>query len=195
MGIFTKKKKRVLVLTAPISAGKTTVVKILHDHSFRQYRFAESIMLELVERGLDINDPQNFKSVGDEMRKMKGPEILAKKGIDALRGYTGKLVFDGARNPQEILQLRKEYGDELLVLSITSPFEDRYKRYSEKFEEGEMSIERFASLDNMELNSGDINGHHIEECIKLSDVTIANDSSIEEFRSKVEKLVKKHFKE
>lgn len=194
MGLFSKKKKRVLILTAPVSAGKTTVVNFLNKYRFRQYRFSEAIRSELEKRGLDTKDPRNYKQVGDELRVNFGNDVLSQRGIDALKGYKGLLVFDGARNPEEIRRLQEEFGDEVYVLAVDSPFEDRYKRYAEKFKDkGGLTVEEFKEIDQFELDSGAESGHQVAKCMRMADALISNDGDLTQFEKKVDEVVSKNF--
>lgn len=182
------------MLTAPVSAGKTTVVKVLNKYKFRSYLLSDGIKMKLQADGLDISDPRNYKKVGDQLRAENGNSTLSKIGVEALKEYKGLLVFDGARHPDEIQYLKDVYGDQLFILAVDSPFEHRFKRYAEKFKDkGGLTLEQFQKIDSEELDSGFDNGAHVANCMRMADKLILNDSTLEQFESKIEDLLSENF--
>ena len=75
---------------------------------------------ELAARGLEAAR-DNLIRIGNELRAAHGPDILARRTMDRVRGPS---VIDSIRNPREVEFFRKQTG--FLLLAVDAPIELRY---------------------------------------------------------------------
>lgn len=179
--------KKVICIVGPIAAGKGTVVKILEEKGYIPYSFSDRIKEELKKRGMEISR-FTLNQISNEMRTSTGDDVWARRNAEAIdQDPHGKIVVDGARNPQEIKFLQEKYGAK--VLGVTADQETRYERLKARGLVNEnLSFEQFKDLDNRELNQTDEHAQQVNACLKLADNTIDNNGTIEELTTKINQL-------
>lgn len=180
--------KIVICLVGPIAAGKGTVDEILQKDGFAPYTFSDGIKEEIKKRGMEINR-FSLNQVSNEMRQNQGSDYWARVCAEAIdREGHEKVVVDGARNPHEIEFLKDKYGAK--VIGITADQNLRYRRLLARRRINEnLTLEQFKELDDRENTQTDDNAQKINESMKLADLVINNDGSVEELKFKVEKFL------
>lgn len=194
---WNRHKKEAIALVASISAGKTTVVKILQGKSFRAIKLHEEIRRVAQDMGLDGDDRDVLHDVGNKLRKERGHDYLARVAVENMAKYTDYVIYDGIRHTDELTYLKKHYGDKILIMGITAPIEDRYKRAKERHQyKGleDITLEDFMKMDDSENFSDEPHEMSVSACLDMADVTISNEGSLEEFEAKVLKVVRSEFR-
>jgi len=85
---------------------------------------------EVQRRGLDNVADENF--VRADLRAKEGPAVLAKRVATRAQEYIANgaeaIVLDGLYSWSEYKYLRSVFGDSLVVIAVTAPRLERYRR-------------------------------------------------------------------
>lgn len=172
-----------------MGSGKTTASKFLQSKRYRRFSFSDIIKQEAQKMGLPTDNRTTLQNIGDELRKKHGLDVLAKRTIEKFReAGEEKAVIDGIRNPGELKYIQKSGG---FIIGIDSQVEQRFLRivtrgnpYDPKTrEEFERDEERDRGVGQTSY------GQQADECLKLSDVVIENNGTLEEFEQKIQKTL------
>ena len=109
-------------------------------------------------------------------RKKYGYNIWAKRSLDRMSGNI--FLVDGCRSVDEVNAFRS-LTDDVTVIAVHSSPETRYERLLKRNRsDAPSSIEEFMERDDREIGWG------IARIIALSDITIPNETTLEEFRER-----------
>lgn len=176
----------IIGLTGGMVCGKRTIAQYLRDKGFKVLTFSSDVIDEELKK---INIPITRKSqqdLGNEIRKKEGSGGLAKRLI--LKMEPGKnYVLDGVRNPGEVLELRKL--KDFILIAIDCPQKLRFQRliHRSMFRDAK-TWEEFLKDDKRDFDDGIPSGLQITKCMEMADYTIINDSSLEEFKKRFDKV-------
>ncbi|HDP74249.1 MAG TPA: hypothetical protein ENN46_04855 [Candidatus Woesearchaeota archaeon] len=172
-----------------IGAGKTTACEFFRKKGFSFVSLSDIIRDELRLEGSEITRDR-LREKGNEMRKLFGPDILARRAImgssDSPRSFSErKVVIDSIRNPSEVAFLKTIPG--FTLISILLDPRKRFERImSRKREsEGSLSYEEFIAQEQKE-NSSDETAQQLQKVIEMADISIENNSGFEEFNKNLE---------
>jgi len=127
---YTCCMNKVLAFVGMTGSGKGTCTDYLESKGFPVVHFGNMIYEEVQRRGLDnVNDE---KFVREDLRAKEGKEVLAihagNKADDHFKAGHSTVVFDGLYSWSELKYLRKKYGDNLIVIAMITPRQERYQR-------------------------------------------------------------------
>lgn len=188
--------KKVIAVVGPIASGKTTVANILADkYEFSCYRLNQALYDEVDRRGLDRTERVVLQDVADDMRAKDGPAVLAKIITETIKKEDGEnYVIESIRNHNEVLEIKKSFGEEVTVISVDTPIEIRYKRAVERkgqYKEQELTFEEFKRNSERDLGEGNAeNEQNVKKCMELADIEISNEGTIDELDEKIEDIIK-----
>ncbi len=169
----------------PLS-GKSTAAEIAREMGIPVVVMGDVVREETKKRGLELTD-ENVGKVASELRKKEGMDAIAKRIIPKIRELGknhGAVVVDGIRGIAEVERLKKEFGEDFILIAIECPLEIRFQRaLKRKREDDVKTIEDLKKRDERELSWS------MEEAIKIADFTIENTSTLEEFKEKVRTLL------
>ena len=172
---------KALVFTGMPGSGKSEAVKIAEKRGIPVLRMGELVWEEVSSRGMKIDD-SNVGKIATEMREKYGMDIWARRTLEKI-GSKEKVVIDGVRNLEEIDAFKEEM-DMIIIAIHSSPF-TRYKRLAERQRRDDPSImKKIIERDKRELKWG------IGEVMTMADVIITNEGGLDEFRTKVERVLK-----
>lgn len=163
---------RTLALVGMPGAGKTLCAKHLEDRDYFQFRFGGIIVDEVVRRGLEIN-PKNERTVREELRKDRMDAIAQlalpklKEGLKTHR----TIVIDGLYSFSEYKTLKKELGEDMVVVAIIAPRHVRYQRLANR-PERPLTHDEAYNRDVTEIETIEKGGP-----IAIADYTLLNDST------------------
>ena len=150
---------------------------------------SDRIREEILKRG-QVVTRATLTQVSNELREKYGDGILAIRTAQIIDASPSeKFVIDSIRNPEEINYLKKKYG--MNVIAVVAGQKKRYELFSQRIVNSEpMTFEEFKQLDDKELE-GTLGKHtqRVSDCIKMADVVIQNDGTLEELEKKVNKLL------
>ena len=176
----------IIGLTGANASGKGEAANYLKSKEFEYYSLSDILREEAISRGIEPSR-ENLIKLGNELREKNRPSILADLVIKKIKGKKNH-VIDSIRNPFEINTLKKLNGFKLI--GIDAPVEIRFKRAMERKRPGDPeTLEKFIEKEHMENIASPAN-QQLENCLKLADVIIINDSTIEELHRKIDLVVK-----
>ncbi|MCA9888768.1 MAG: AAA family ATPase, partial [Anaerolineae bacterium] len=125
-----------LALVGMPGAGKTLCAMHLQERGFFQFRFGSIVVDEVARRGLPLN-PNNERIIREEFRAQDGMDAIAKRALPLLKQALGthkSIIIDGLYSFAEYKTLKKELGEDMIVVAITAPRNQRYARLAERRE-------------------------------------------------------------
>jgi len=165
--------RRVIGLSGPIAAGKTTAGNLLKSQGFHYIRY--SLILEdiLNKRAITPNR-EALQQIGAEVNQELGQRWLCKKVLEKLT-KKGDIVIDGLRFPEDYAFWQETFGSSFIHLHITASFQSRMDRY----------IYRGGQKEEFILANSQITEQNIKNLAALSHILIINDKSAEDFSSAI----------
>lgn len=171
----------IIGLTGKNAAGKGELAAHLKSKGFAYFSLSDALREEASKRGLD-HSRDTLISLGNEMRKMFGNGILAKRINEKIKkGKTeGKkdFVIDSIRNPGEIGELRKNKG--FLLIGVVTDEKIRFQRLLKRGRIGDaVTFEQFKLHEDKE-NNNETSGQQLDKCLGMADKNISSNGTIEE---------------
>lgn len=179
----------VVGLVGPIASGKGTAVKMLTKKGFASYSLSDRIREEIRRRGQEVTR-ESLNLVSNEMRQSLGRDILPKQTADLINSeQPSKVTVDAIRNPAEIIYFKEKFGAKIIgvVADQKKRFEFFEKRGTNNI--GIETWEQFKALDDQEFAQEGKHKQQINECLKLADVIIENNGTIEELKTKIDSFI------
>ncbi|MCA9884661.1 MAG: AAA family ATPase [Anaerolineae bacterium] len=174
-----------LALVGMPGAGKTLCAMHLQERGFFQFRFGSIVVDEVARRGLPLN-PNNERIIREEFRAQDGMDAIAKRALPLLKQALGthkSIIIDGLYSFAEYKTLKKELGEDMIVVAITAPRNQRYARLAERRERpltrAEAQERDFREIEKIEKGGP----------IALADYTLLNDSTPEDLLQKLDDLL------
>jgi len=175
---------KVIGFTGMPWSGKSEAVTIAKEKHIPVFRMGDFVWDEVKKRDLELN-ADNVGRIAQDMREKHGSFIWAKKTVDAIRKNSDHnlVVIDGLRSTNELSYFRDHLSDSFSLVAITAPDDLRYKR-AKKRKRADDSIkdQDLIDRDNREKQWG------IDQVIASADISICNDSSLEQLRGKISYL-------
>lgn len=165
-------RQRVIGLSGPIAAGKTTAGQCLESRGFHCGRFSLVLADILRARGL-TPCREALQKVGEEISKHPGQRWLCQELVRKLP-KNGNLVIDGLRFPEDHALLVETFGPDFLHVHFDAPSTVRLERYISRGGDHQQFIN--ASSRSIEES--------VSKMASLAHVKIFNVNSIESFLSK-----------
>ncbi|MCI4445736.1 MAG: AAA family ATPase [Candidatus Aminicenantes bacterium] len=173
---------KLIGLTGTNGAGKGEVAAFFKGLGYAYISLSDILRDELKKRGLEISR-DNLIACGNELREKYGPDILARRAAEKIAGPT---VIDSIRNSKEVEYLRSL--GQFILIAVDAPVEIRFERVKKRGRnESASTLEEFRQKEELERR-GQLNGQQLEACMSLADITIINDSTVEDLRHKLEAL-------
>lgn len=164
---------KIIAIVGMPGSGKSVAANYLKSLGFPVIRLGQIIINELERRQLSIT-PSNEQIVREEIRAEHGMDACAKISLPLIAKelLSHELVIvDGLYSFSEYKVYKKEFGNNLLVLSIFTPKNLRYKRLTLR-QERPLTIAEAERRDYMEIEKIEKGGP-----IAIADITIINDGS------------------
>lgn len=178
----------IIGLTGSNASGKGEAAQYLKSKGFGYYSLSDILREESKRLGIEPLR-ENLIKLGNQMRKDKGPAILALLLAEKLlkgRDY----IVDSIRNPAEVETLRKVKG--FFLLGLDASIETRFKRSIERNRAGDaFTLEDFKIKEAKENKPG-IENQQLKKCLEMTDAVIVNDSSLEDLYKKIDEIIKKN---
>ncbi len=177
--------KRVVLLVGLPGSGKDEIARALSEElGYEILGMSDVLREELERRGVEVNR-ENMRKLGIELRERMGPAAIAKLVIEKMedgRSY----VINGIRNVEEILEFKKRFGEQVMVLGVLAPKKIRLLRLLKRGRRGfdVSSAEKLQEEDYKEIVM-----FHLGDAIAMADDFLVNAGSIEELRWKAVSMV------
>lgn len=178
---------KVVGLVGLQGAGKTEVAKVALSLGIPCVRMGEVVIAEARRLGLEPNE-ENVGRVATRLREEGGRGVVARLCLPLIKerlGEKGAVVVDGIRSVEEVEELRKAFGRDLVVVGVWSSPSLRYSRVrSRRREDDAEDYERFLQKERRELEWG------VGNALALADHLLVNEGTLEELRGKAEGLLR-----
>lgn len=176
--------KKIVAIVGMCGSGKSVASDYLVDKGWNKIYFGGVTMDELKKNNLEIT-PDNERMMREKLRREYGMAAYAILLLPKIRESIKEhdTVLDGLYSWDELVILRKEFGDDLKVIAVTADRDIRYNR---------LTTRDFRPLTNEEALKRDIT--EIENLAKggpiaLADYYILNNGSVNEYIARLEEII------
>lgn len=172
---------KLIAITGPPAAGKTTVGDLLEDLGLPVISTGDAVR-ELAAERHDDPDEDDIWHVAKDLRNEHGPAGPTIACQDYLDGWVAQnkdiIVVNGLRDQAEVDWLEENYGSVLVVRVDTRNESERIERYVER-EIGNLHDDEPVSMDQeRELRDEVRRREHRESPYPQHHVTIMNDNTV-----------------
>ena len=188
-------------ITGPNAAGKGEAAAYLVQKGYTYHSLSDVLREDLELRGVPPTR-ENLIAIGNELRTLGGPGVLAERILPRLHGalpgqrphgkladLTGRDVVDSIRNPAEVEVLRRLPG--FVLIGVDAPLEVRFARAVMRGRAGDgPTLEEFRAKEARE-NSPDPSRQQLARTFAMADHTLSNEGSLEELHRRVELLLRR----
>lgn len=180
----------IIGITGAFGSGKSTAASFLEEKGFQKISLVWPLEEEVKRRGVRKITRKVLQDIGNQWRKKYGSSILAKKASALLQERKArKTVVEGIRNVGEIDELKK-HGKLFVLVAIVSDRQVRFERLKKLKRRESLTWELFTKLDWRDLGLGQKStGLQVAQCIAMADIFIDNNGLMEEFKTKLERLL------
>jgi len=121
---------KILAFVGMPGSGKGTCTDYLESQGFPVVHFGNMLYEEVQRRGLDNVKDEKF--VRSDMREKEGKAVFAVHAANKADSYFTEgqevVVFDGLYSWSEYKYLQEKYGENLIVIAMITPRQERYER-------------------------------------------------------------------
>ena len=175
---------RVVGITGTLGAGKGVVVDhLVRECGFRHYSVRELLASILAERGEALDRPAMVR-VANELRRERSAAHLVETLLERARAEgVQACVVESVRSTAEVEALRGAGG---LLVAVDAPQELRFSRVRARDSEtDQVSFDEFVSSERSEWRSESPGEQSLSSCMRMADVVLVNDGSVEGLREKI----------
>jgi len=172
---------KVLAICGLPGSGKSTAIDAIRNLG-SVIIMGDIIRNEAKKRKLEPTS-ENLGKIAKELRLKYGPNIIAEKCVDLINKQNNNIIFiDGLRSMAEVKVFRKHW--KFPIIAIVLEERRRFKRLFERARSDDpKSIDDLKDRDKREIEFG------LEEVLNNADYTIKNDSTKEDLKERIRKLV------
>jgi len=162
------------------ASGKTEAAKVAQKLGIPVIRMGDVVREEVRRRGLDITE-ENVGKVANDIRARGGMGAVAERCIPLIKAMDDNtVVVDGLRGGAEADVYKKAFDARFTLIAIIASQKNRFARaLARKRNDDIVDWEGFKQKDGRELRWG------LKEAMKMADVLIDNNGTLEEFRENV----------
>lgn len=157
------------------------------NHGFRVLDFTKDVLTPILKKEGKKPTRENLIRTATKLREKQGTDILARMLCSGIKDLGRRYVISGIRFPEEVIYIKKQYGEDFVLVGIRCSPEIRYKRAKRKRikEERDMSYEQFMKKEGLPTEK------IIGETLKLTSFDVKNEKTKEEFYSSIDELMEK----
>jgi dephospho-CoA kinase len=166
------------------ASGKGEFSRIAAGMGIPVIVMGDMIRREVQKAGLEPNDT-NFGATANKLRAERGMDAIAQLCVPEIQAQTTPLVLvDGIRGDTEVTLFRKNFSGFTLI-RIDSSFEKRLARITARARSDDFTTaDALQNRDSRELGWG------LGNAMRIADLTINNEGTLEEFAREVQTLLK-----
>ena len=176
-------------------SGKGEASQIARQNGLAVVVMGDVVRQEAARQGLEPTD-QNLGLIGDALRAAEGPDAVAKKTFERAKASgMDVVVVDGLRSREEA-DFFRAHVDEFHLVEICAPAKDRLKWLAARGrpdDPGKIILPckepdslAAAALEQRECREM---GWGMCEAMKIADLKLRNDGSLDDFRKDVKRLL------
>ena len=163
--------RRVVGISGPIAAGKTTAARMLERVGFRYGRYSEELA-ELAKEQGTCGDRTALQQLGDSVHRDLGQRWLNDRLFRRLDVDEEDLVIDGLRWPEDHAFWVERFGASFRHVHVSAPKEIRRTRYPN----AGRTVTEFDVASSHQVESG------VRRLAALAHVVAENDQTVEDMR-------------
>lgn len=184
--------KMIIGLTGPICSGVDTFAEILKkERGFLWFSYSDILREEARDREIELTRV-SLQDLGDELRKNEGLGVLSKRIAKKIKERPEEnYVVGNIRNPGEVHEMRKIFGDRFVLVKLDAPSEIRFQRlFNRRREKDPQNFPDFVKMEERDLGKKEAeHGQQHAAVFALADVEIDNSQALHDLREKALKLV------
>jgi dephospho-CoA kinase len=178
----------ILALTGTNGAGKGTVVDYLIARGAAHHSMSGFITEEVRRRGMPVNR-DSMREVGNSLRAQHHPAYVAEALFLRAKEAGGDAVIEAVRAIGEA-EFLKKHGIPLIAVDADRRL--RYERIAGRGSDKDaVSFEEFSRQEDLELAQEANHEMNINGVIRMADVVIHNDGTLEELHAQVDAALAK----
>ena len=172
---------RLLIVTGMPGTGKEEFLSVASETGIPFIRMGDVVRDAYSSRDGSYGNISTG-AFAEEERKRYGYDIWAKRSLEKMSAPV--ILVDGCRSTDEVDAFRSLA--DVTVIAVTSSPEARYERLVKRGRsDAPANIEEFIKRDEREIGWG------LAKAIALADVTVTNESTLEEFRASSRKALER----
>jgi dephospho-CoA kinase len=178
----------VVGLTGYRLCGKNLFAYYLRkNYRFRILDFTKDVLMPILKKEGKEPTRENLVKTAMKLREKYGTDFLARELCKTIKDLDRKYVITGIRFPEEVIYIKKQYGEDLVLVGVKCKPKIRYERSkrSRVKEDRNMIYDQFVKKDRLPTES------IINESMKLTNFIVTNERTKEEFYHKIDKLMEK----
>jgi len=178
----------VLGVTGYLASGKDTVADYLQNElGFLHISLSDILREDLKKMGKEVTR-KNLQELGNDIRTNYGGGILAERALGR-RLPDKNYVITSIGRVDEVESLQKNPNFKLIF--VTAPQRKRFEWISKRQrEEDPQTFKEFVKHEQKESRGGGAQYREFDNLKKIANIVINNDSTIDNFHKKVNRLVK-----
>jgi len=182
-------------LTGLMASGKGEAARLMRDRGYA-YISLSDVVREHALAGLTPEAGKitrsDLQDTGDRLRRESGAGVLADKVCVKIRSILpGRWVIDGIRNPAEVERLRTLHPFHLIAIIAPRNAVLRRLRERNRGTDHLPDCELEKMVDREWGDKETSEGQQVGLCIAMADHRVKNDGTLEGFRQRMRKILKK----
>ncbi|MBU0530180.1 MAG: AAA family ATPase [Candidatus Aenigmatarchaeota archaeon] len=176
-------------ITGLIGSGKDTVANhIIKKYNYKHINFGNIVGEFTSKIGRELTR-ENYQLTRKEFDQKYGKEFFSKEVMKIIKERKWeRVVITGFRNPEDVEPIRRETGQNMILVSIDSDEKTRFERLKKrKFPRDPKTIEDFHV---QEKNESEI--FSIQTVVSMADYHIVNSGTFQELEKNVDNFMKEH---
>ena len=175
---------KVVAIVGMAGSGKSEVARVFADNGFVRVRFGDITDEEIQKRGLPLNE-KNERFIREQFRQEHGMAAYAKLNLPRIDAALKKAnaVIDGLYSWEEYVFLKEKYDGNFFVVAVWASPQTRYARLARRATRP-LTPEETAARDRSEIENTHKGGP-----IAMADFTVTNESTLEDMRHQVRKVL------
>jgi dephospho-CoA kinase len=143
------------------------------------------IVRDIAEKEGEKLTRRNLQKIGEKYRNRCGKEYFIQEAVRKIEKHGWKSVaITGVRTPADVAVLRREYGENLVLVHVrVADPRIRFERIRKRGEPRDpQGYDAFREQDRKEEQL-----FHLSATIEQADITISNEGTLEDFHEKIER--------
>ena len=184
----------IIGIASTIAAGRTTAINHLTErHGFAWFSLAQILKAEAIKLGVPTLRP-SLQDFGNNIRMVHHNDaylaVKLRTSAKWLTNKNGLVIVDSFKHLAEVEEFRKQRR--FALMGIDAPLLTRWERVQNRRRQGDpMTFDEFEKQDATDRGISESSQHtqQVAKLIEIADYRIINDGSVEEFISKLDKIV------
>jgi dephospho-CoA kinase len=188
----------IIGITGTLGAGKSELASYLIQKGFAHFSAREFLSKEVAQRNLPVQR-DSMIAVANDLRKKHSPSYVIESLFNEAQEHAHtrgqNCILESVRTPGEVTFLESassKYPDcQFYLFAVDASPHLRYDRIKKRNSETDhVTFEKFIADEDYEMNSTDPNKANIAACMRHADFVLTNNTSLKDFHSHVEQILK-----